>query len=298
MRASRALYAVAELGIADILADRPMTSEEIGGKAGADGPTVRRLLRALVAHGVFEEPEFDCFRLNAAGELLRRDVPGSQRAGVLFTAGKMRWELWSGFLECVRTGQAAVERAFGKTIFERNAETPEESDLFSEAMASYSAALSAPLMAAYDFGSFGRLADIGGGTGRLIADILAAHPDMRGILFDLPNVVAGAPTLLQASGVETRCEVVGGSFFDGVPPGADAYLLRAILHDWDDGRSIAILKSVRKATPEDAVLLIIERVLPERAEMGRAVDSYLLDLEMLVNTPGGRERTSLNSAKS
>jgi hypothetical protein len=291
MRASRALYAVAELGIADILADGPMTSEEIGAKAGADGPTVRRLVRALVAHGVFEEPEFDCFRLNAAGELLCRDVPGSQRAGVLFAAGKMRWELWSDFLECVRTGQAAVERAFGKTIFERNAETPEESELFNEAMASYSAALSAPLIAAYDFGSFGRLADIGGGTGRLIADILAAHPGMRGILFDLPNVVTGALALLQASGVEARCEVVGGSFFDGVPGGADAYMMRGILHDWDDERSIAILKCVRKATPEDAVLLIIERVLPERAEMGRAVDSYLLDLEMLVNTPGGRERS-------
>ena len=291
MRASRALYAAAELGIADILAAGPMTSEEIGAKAGANGPTVRQLMRALVAHGVFEEPESGCFRLNAAGELLRRDVPGSQRAAVLFVAGKMRWELWSDFLECVRTGQAAVERAFGKTIFERNAESPEEATLFNEAMASHSAALSAPLMAAYDFASFGRLADIGGGTGRLIADILAANHSMRGTLFDLPNVVAGAPALLQASGVKARCEVVGGSFFDGVPPGADAYLLRAILHDWDDERSITILKSVRKATAKDAVLLIVERVLPEKAEAGNAVDSYLLDLEMLVNTPGGRERS-------
>jgi O-methyltransferase domain/Dimerisation domain len=291
MRASRALYAAAELGIADILAAGPMTSEEIGAKAGADGPTVRRLMRALVAQGVFEEPESSCFRLNAAGELLRRDVPDSQRAGVLFAAGKMRWDLWSDFLECVRTGQAAVERAFGKTIFERNAENPEESALFSEAMASYSAALSAPLMAAYDFGSLRRLADIGGGTGRLIADILAAHPSMRGILFDLPYVVERAPALLQASGVEARCEVVGGSFFEGVPPGADAYLLRAILHDWDDERSIAILKSIRNATVGGAVLLIVERVLPGKAEMGKAVDSYLLDLEMLVNTPGGRERS-------
>jgi hypothetical protein len=222
---------------------------------------------------------------------MRRDVPGSQRAGVLFTAGKTRWELLSDFLECVRTGQAAVERAFGKTIFERNAENPEESALFSEAMASYSAALSVPLIGAYDFGSFRRLADIGGGTGRLIADILAAHPSMRGILFDLPNVVAGAPALLKTSGVDARCDVVGGSFFDGVPAGADAYMMRAILHDWDDDRSIAILKSVRKAMAEDATVLIIERVLPEKAEMGRAVDSYLLDLEMLVNTPGGRERS-------
>ena len=291
MRASRALYAAAELGLADILSAGAMTSEEIAAKAGADGPTMRRLMRALVAHGVFEEPEFDRFCLNAAGELLRRDIPRSQRAGVLFTAGKMRWELWSDFLECVRTGQAAVERAFGKTIFERFAENPQESALFSEAMASYSAALSAPLMAAYDFGSRRRIADIGGGTGRLIADILAAHPGTRGILFDLPHVVAGAPPLLAASGVEARCEVVGGSFFHGVPPGADTYMMRAILHDWDDERSVAILKSIRKAMAEDAIVLIMEHVLPEKAEAGRAVDSYLLDLEMLVNTPGGRERS-------
>ena len=291
MRASRALYAAAELGLADILSAGTMTSEDIAAKAGADGPTIRRLMRALVAHGVFEEPEFDRFRLNAAGELLRRDVPGSQRAGVLFTAGKMRWELWSDFVECVRTGQAAAERAFGKTIFERFAENSEESALFSEAMASYSSALSAPLIAAYNFSSFQRIADIGGGTGRLIADILAAHPGTRGILFDLPHVVTGAPPLLAASGVEARCEVVGGSFFDGVPSGAEAYIMRAVLHDWDDERSIAILKSIRKAMAEDAIVLIMENVLPEKAEMGRAVDSYLLDLEMLVNTPGGRERS-------
>ncbi len=160
-----------------------------------------------------------------------------------------------------------------------------------EAMAGFAAALSAPLMAAYDFGRFRRVADIGGGTGRLLVDILAAHPRARGILFDLPHVVADATALLEPAGVESRCEVVGGNFFDGVPTGADAYVLRAILHDWDDERSIAILKNVRKAMAEHAVLLIVERVLSERAQEGVAANSYLLDLEMLVNTPGGRERT-------
>ena len=291
MRVSRALYAAAELKLADFLAAGPMTSEELAAEAGVNPPTMRRLMRALVAHGVFEELSVDCFALNAAGELLRRDVSGSQRAGVLFTAGVMRWELWSDFLECVRTGNAAIERAFGKTIFERHAENAEEAALFREAMAGFAAALSAPLMAAYDFGRFGLVADIGGGNGRLIADILAAHPSARGILFDLPHVVADAPALLEAAGVARRCEIVGGSFFDGVPARANAYVLRAILHDWDDERSIAILENVRKAMAEGAVLLIVERVLPERAEEGVAADSYLLDLEMLVNTPGGRERT-------
>ena len=291
MRASRALYAVAELGIADILAGGPMTSAELAARVKTDPPSLRRLLRALVAQGVFEEPAPDRFRLNAAGELLRRDVPGSQRAGVLFTAGEMRWQLWSDFLESVRTGQAAVERAFGKTVFERHAENAEESALFSQAMASFSAAISAPVIAACDFAPFRSIADVGGGTGRLLADILAANPDARGVLFDLPEVVAAAPPLLEASGVAERCRVVAGSFFESVPAGADAYLLKSVLHDWDDARSIAILSNCRKAMAAKARLLIVERVMPETAERGRAVEAYLLDLEMLLMTPGGRERS-------
>jgi O-methyltransferase domain len=188
----------------------------------------------------------------------------------------------------VRTG-----RSFGKTVFERHAENLDEAALFSQAMASFSAALLAPLMAAYDFGSFRRIADIGGGTGRLLADLLAAHRNARGVVFDLPNVVKGAPAILGASGVEARCEVVGGSFFVGLPSGADAYILRGILHDWDDDHAISILTNCRRAMTADAILLIVERVLPGMAVQGRAADTYLLDLEMLVNTPGGRERTGV-----
>jgi hypothetical protein len=291
MRASRALYAAAELGIADLLAGGPMTSAELAARVKTDAPSLRRLLRALVAQGVFEEPASDRFRLNAAGALLRRDVPGSQRAGVLFTAGAMRWQLWSDFLESVRTGQAAVERAFGKTVFERHAENAEESALFSQAMASFSAAIAAPVIGAYDFAPFRSIADVGGGTGRLLADILVANPAVRGVLFDLPEVVAAAPPLLEASRVAERCRVVAGSFFESVPAGADAYLLKSVLHDWDDARSIAILSNCRKAMAAKARLLIVERVMPETAERGRAVEAYLLDLEMLLMTPGGRERS-------
>ncbi len=291
MRASRALYAAAELGVADILAAGPMTSGEIAAGTGTDAPSLRRLLRALVVHGVFEEEGPDRFRLNAAAELLRRDAPESQRAGVLFTAGDMRWQLWSDLLESIRTGQAVVERAFGKTVFERHAENAEESALFNQAMAGFSAALSAPLIAAYDFSAFRCVADLGGGTGRLLADILAANPNLQGVLFDLPHVLAAAPPLLEASGVAGRCKLVSGSFFEGVPAGADAYVLKSVLHDWDDARATEILASCRKAMAQTAMLLIVERVMPEKAEQGRAAEAYLLDLEMLVNTPGGRERT-------
>jgi SAM-dependent methyltransferase len=167
----------------------------------------------------------------------------------------------------------------------------EESALFGQAMAAFSAALSQPLLDAYDFSAFRCIADIGGGTGRLLADILAENPAVRGILFDLPEVSSAAAALLDASGIAKRCKLVGGSFFDAVPPGADAYLLKHILHDWDDARAIKILSNCRTAMARDARLLIVERMLPELAEQGRAAEAYLVDLEMLVYTPGGRERT-------
>ena len=125
----------------------------------------------------------------------------------------------------------------------------------------------------------------------MLADILVAHPDVRGVLCDLPHVVAAAPPLLEASGVAERCKVVAADFFAGAPEGADAYVLKSVLHDWDDARAIAILANCRKAMAPTATLLVVERVMPEKAEQGRAVEAYLLDLEMLVLTPGGRERT-------
>jgi hypothetical protein len=195
-------------------------------------------------------------------------------------------------VESVRTGRAVVDRAYGKNVFEHFAERGEQSALFGQAMAAFSAALSQPLLGSYDFSAFRCIADIGGGTGRLLADILTENPAVRGILFDLPDVSAAATALLNASGVAKRCKLVGGSFFDTVPPGADAYLLKHILHDWDDARAIKILSNCRTAMARDATLLIVERMLPELAEQGRAAEAYLVDLEMLVFTPGGRERSA------
>jgi O-methyltransferase len=291
MRASRALAVVAQLGIADLLARGLRTSSELAAAAGVDASSLRRLLRALVAHGVFEEEAPDRFVLNPPAELLRHDVPGSQRAGVLFTAGDLRWKLWSDLAESIRTGEAASERAFGKNIFESHAENADESALFNQAMASFSAALSPPLIAAYDFSKFHTIVDVGGGTGRFLADILVANPGVSGVLFDLPNVLTTAPLLLEASGVAGRCELVPGSFFESVPAGGDAYVMKVVIHDWDDARAVSILANCRKAMDRVGSLLIVDRVMPEKAESGRAAESYLLDLEMLVLTPGGRERT-------
>ena len=202
--------------------------------------------------------------------MLRRDVPSSQRAGVLFTAGDMRWQLWLDLLECVRTGRAAVERAFGKTLFERNARKMRaESELFNEAMASYSAALSAPMaQRPTDFGSFGRIAQLAAGRAACYPRIQAASPNARGVLFDLPHVVAAASLLLAASDVAERCEVVAGSFFDSVPDGVNAYVLETVIHDWDDARAGLVLSNCRRAMTREGTLLVVEQVMPPRP--GRA----------------------------
>ena len=291
MRVSRALYVAAQLGVADLLAGGSMTSEQLtlaaGGHASelAPPPARPRGLWCLRGGGPGSIPP------QRRGGIAKARRAGSQRAGVLFTAGDMTWQLWSDFLESVHTGHAVIERVFGKNVFERHAENSEDSTLFSEAMAAFSAALSPPLIAAYDFSLFKCVADIGGGTGRLLADILAANPEVEGVLFDLPDVSTAAPPLLEASGVAGRCKLVAGNFFESVPAGADAYMLKHILHDWDDARAIAIISNCRKAMARNATLLVVERVMPERAEQGRAAEAYLVDLEMLVHTPGGRERT-------
>jgi hypothetical protein len=240
----------------------------------------------------------DCIAsgIDAAGKRrFRNDSPMPDRGKELtgycsppvIRLGSFGLTLWRVFV----TGRAVVDRAFGKNVFERFAEHGEESALFGQAMAAFSAALSQPLLDAYDFSAFRCIADIGGGTGRLLADILAENPAVRGILFDLPDVSAAATALLAASGLSQRCKLLGGSFFDSVPPGADAYVLKHILHDWDDARAIKILSNCRTAMARDARLLIVERMLPELAQQGRAAEAYLVDLEMLVYTPGGRERT-------
>jgi hypothetical protein len=198
--------------------------------------------------------------------------------------------MWSDFLASVRTGQAASQRAYGKDIFQHFAEEAEESELFNRAMTSFSAALSAPVIAAYDFSPFACIADVGGGNGRFLTDVLIANPAVRGILFDLPHVVSRAELTSEAN-VAQRCSVVSGNFFAAVPAGASAYLLKQIVHDWDDARALGILKRCREAMTAAARLLIIERLMPARAEQGKSAEAYLLDLEMLVLTPGGRERT-------
>lgn len=289
---AQAVHVAAHLGLADLLAGDPLSMQDLAAATGTHAPSLGRLLRLLAALGLVAEEADGRISLTAAGEPLRAAVPGSIRDRVRFLAGEWFWRSWGDLLYSIRTGEPAFDHSFGMSNFdywEGNAEAGAIHDDFFTAMA---ALTTAPLVTAYDFTRFSVIADIGGSEGPLLAAILKANPGVRGILFDLPHVVAGASAVLAAAGVTDRCTIEGGDFFVSVPAGADAYILKYIIHDWDDQRAIAILKHCRAAMPPEATLLVIENVLPERFAAGAAaVPAARLDLQMLVLTPGGRERT-------
>jgi hypothetical protein len=289
LRVSQALFVAAQLRVADHLSPRPLDRCELAVATGADAAALGRLMRALCALGIFAESPTGHFSLCPVGQFLRSEVPGSYRAGVLFHAGSVRWRCWSELLETVRTGASASERLLGKPLFEFYAADAEEAQIHDEAMRASSASHAEILLEAIDFAPPGVVVDIGGGTGELLAAILAAHRDQRGVLYDLPNVVDRAAPVL--SEVADRCAIERGSFFERVPGDADTYLLKHILHDWDDQRADAILRCCRRHMPVHARLIVIERTLPNRVESEADAEGFLTDLEMLVMTSGGRERT-------
>jgi hypothetical protein len=290
-RASQALYVAAKLGIADLLKDGPKSSDELAEAAHAHPAALRRLMRALASLGIFEEDAAGRFSLTPMGTCLRSDVPGSLRAPVLFLVGEEGWRAWGALLHSVQTGEPAFDHVYGMGGFDYGAQHPEFSKVLDESMAAFAAPVADAVLAAYDFSGTSTLVEVGGGNGALLSAILRAHPELRGILFDLPHVVTGASKVLADAGVADRCEVVGGSFFDSVPGGGDTYMLKWIIHDWDDDRSIAILRACHRAMKGTGKLLVLDQILPRRAEPSGATAVFMFDLEMLVVAPGGRERT-------
>jgi hypothetical protein len=284
---SQAIYVAATLGVADLLAGGPRASDDLARETDADPDALYRLLRALAAVGVLREEDGRRFALTELGEPLRSDVSGSVAGWAAFVGRPAFWASWGHLLHSVRTGENAFRHLHGTDVWTWRAERPEESAAFDRAMSALTGGTNEALVESYDFGRFGTVVDVGGGNGTLLAAVLTAFPATKGILFDQPHVVAGAGDVLEAAGVADRCRIVGGSFFDDVPQGGDAYVLKAIVHDWEDAESLAILSACRRAVAKDAVLLLIERDLgPPNA----APVSKLMDLNMLV-APGGRERT-------
>jgi hypothetical protein len=274
---AQAIYVAAELGIADLL---PRSSDELAAATGTDGQTLYRLLRALSSAGVFDEQDGRVFVSTPVGDCLRTDADQSLRDWVRFTARPLYWNAWTGLLDAVHTGGNAFARIHGEGMWPYRAARPEEQEIFDRAMAALTRRLNSALIAAYDFGRFGTVVDVGGGNGALLAALLEAHPGMRGVLFDQPQVVGRAE-------LGDRGEAVGGDFFEAVPEGGDAYVLKSISHDWQDEDVRRILASCRRAAREGAAMLIVER------EIGRPNDDLeakISDLNMLV-LPGGRERS-------
>jgi steroid delta-isomerase-like uncharacterized protein len=284
---SQAISVAATLGVADQLAGGPRSSVEVAAVTGCDPRALHRLLRALAAVGVFVEDDAERFGLGALGEYLRADGQPSIAGWASYIGSEAYWSAWGNLLHSVRTGENAFVAVHGVDPWQYRANRPELSALFDRAMVSLTALVSQAVIAAYDFGGFDVVVDVGGGTGAFLADILVSNPAARGVLFDQSHVVAGAPDLLSAAGVDARCDVVGGSFFDSVPDGGDVYVMKSVIHDWDDERAEAVLRTCRRHLSPSAVLVLVERVL---APPNEGAPGKLSDLNMLVS-PGGQERT-------
>jgi hypothetical protein len=282
----QALHVVAVLGIADLLADGPKSSDELAHVTGSHARTLYRILRTLVCAGVFAEDKAGRFRLTALGQPLRWDVADSVRAASIFLSGES--ELEGLLVDCVRTGKTAIELASGTTNWiEYYRQEPARATVFNNAMTALSNAHYTGVVDSYDFRSIRKLVDVGGGHGRLISMILTAYPKMHGVLFDLAHAFKGGQKTIAEAGLSDRCEVVSGDFFRSVPVGGDAYILSRVIHDWTDEKAVAILKAVRGVLPAKGRLLLFETMI----RAGNRLSYPLLsDLNMVIRT-GGCERT-------
>jgi ubiquinone/menaquinone biosynthesis C-methylase UbiE len=283
---SQALYVAAKLGLADFLKDGPRTAANLALATQSHPGALYRLLRALASMRVFAEDDRHRFSLTPLADCLRSDVPGSQRP-LAIMAGEEHYHAFGQLLYSVQTGKIAFDKLYGMPVFDFLQKHPEQAKIFDEAMIGVHGRETASMLDAYDFSGIRVLADIGGGNGSVLTAVLRKYPAMRGILFDLPGVVERAKANIQAADLWERCQVIGGTFFDSVPSGADAYLLRHIIHDWDDEQSTRILKNIHRAMGKEGRVLVVESVIPPGND---PAFGKLLDLAMLV-IPGGEERT-------
>lgn len=284
-RTAQALYVAAGLGIADLLADGARSVDELATASGTHAPSLYRLLRALASIGIFAEDDTGRFRLTPLAEPLCANAPCSVRNMIRFLGAPMLVESWTQLLYSVETGQPAFNHLHGMGLYAYLDQHPGAAAIFHAGMAA--TARHPAVLAAYDFAGASVVVDVGGGNGTLISAILHAYPALRGILFERPEIAAGARERMEREGLAGRCEVVGGSFFEAVPEGGDLYILSDVLHNWGDEEAIEILASCRRAMTESGRLLVIQQVLPPGNEpsLGKFADLNMLTVL------GGRERT-------
>ncbi len=285
---SQAITVAAQLGVADALADEPMSIEELAARVGADADALRRLLRALIGKGIFRQRRDGHYELNSLAATLRSDAPISMTWAAQFYGSREQRERWTLMVDSIRSGSTVVPALRGKASFDYFVGNPELADLFNQTMTSVSELTDATVVAGYDFSAYPTIVDVGGGPGPLLAAILAGAPASRGVLYDLPGVVADAPSLLREHNVADRVHIAEGSFFDRIPAGGDVYILKNIIHDWPDEKAAQILRNVRAAAGPRATVLLVEFVIPRH---DRDFPGKWVDLEMLLNL-GARERTA------
>jgi hypothetical protein len=290
---SRSLTAAAELALADHLKDGPRTAEDLARATGTNADAVYRMMRALAAVGVFRELPGRRFENNELSGVLRGDVQGSLRAMARWINEPTAWAAWGALDHSLRTGKAAAEHALGAPVFEYFAKNEATARIFNEAMTGFTAMTGRAAIEAYDFSGFARVVDVGGGHGALALLVQQRWPHLEVTVYDLPFVIEGTQEVIAAAGVAGRVRAVAGDFFEGVPAGADCYMMKHIIHDWSDEACVKILRHCREAMNPEGRVLVLDQVLTDGPE---GVMGKLIDLEMLVFTPGGRERTAAEFA--
>ncbi len=284
-----AIQVVVRLGIADRIADCTRTSAELAKATNVHEDALYRVLRALASVGLFDEIAPRCFALTAAGQLLRPGFPGSMYDMALWVTSPFHFRVYGEMMHSVRTGQPAVEKVAGLPIFEYLPRDPELSEIFNNAMTTFSDVVIPAALEAYDFSGIDLLVDVAGGHGAVLTAILRKYPRMHGVLFDLEHVIGGAIPRIEAAGIADRCGLEAGDFFKAVTCGGDAYIMKHIIHDWDDDRALLILRNIRTAMGgKRGRVILLESVIPpgNTPDLGK-----IIDLEMLL-MPGGRERTA------
>lgn len=287
---SALISAALHFKLGDRLGDGARTSESLAAETGTHEPSLARLLRALASVGVLEEVEPGRFALTPAGQPLRSDAAGPMYSSAIMFCDETRWRAWGALPYSVRTGKPAFDEVIGMGYFTHLARNPELSRHVNEAMSQATQGIAAEIVQEYDFSPFSTVIDVGGGDGTLLAAILGANPRLRGMVYDSPAGVDAAPRTLKTAGVAGRGEIQTGDFFTSVPEGGDLYVLKSILHDWDDDRCTVILRNCRRAMPVGSRLLIVEIVLPPQVGPSAPPFGYMSDVNMLV-VHGGKERT-------
>jgi hypothetical protein len=288
MRVTQLIYVAATLGIADQLKDGPKSIDELAAAAAVDTTALYRVLRALASQGIFAETGTCHFALTPQAEFLREDVPGSLRAWAMMLGDESFWKPWGALLECVKTGETAFHRVFGMGRWEYLSTHPDAAATFNRMSASNTEGRATPIVQAYDFSAATTVIDLGGGRGGLMAAILTKHPDVKGVLTDLPAVVAEAKAFIDAQGLGARCEVLSSDLLASVPPGGDIYVMKSVLHGLNDEKVVAVLTNCRAAMTASATLLVIEAVLPPHGAPSPLIT--MLDVHRMVIN-GSRERS-------